>query len=239
MLMFEQENNNQTINNYINTDAISFNSYLTKVFGYLGFGIILTAITHVIFASSPFLLSIVFQVPYLFLGLVIAEIALVFYINARIHKMSFNSALTWFFIYSISTGITITPMLIAYSSQVLNALILTIVFFIIFAGYGYITKTDLSKIGNIALVSFIGLFVVELINVFILASSGLDIIISVAMLIIFAVLIARKIQILKEYHAVQVQDAELSQKLAVLGALSLYISFVIVFMRILRLLSKR
>lgn len=170
--------------------------------------------------------------------LVLATLGLVFFISFRIHTLQFTTALTLFMVYAALLGVMLSSIFLTYTGASI-----TRVFFISAASfgalslYGYTTQRDLSAFGSFLVMGLFGLIIAMLVNIF-LKSSGLDFVISAAGVLIFAGLTAWDTQKIKEMYDVN-DDGTISGRKAVMGALSLYLDFINLFLMLLRLLGDR
>ena len=170
--------------------------------------------------------------------LMLATLGLVFFLSFRIDRLQFTTALTVFMIYSALLGITLAPILLIYTGASI-----TKVFFISAASFGalslwgYTTQRDLTGMGSFLIMGLFGLIIAMLVNIF-LQSSGLDFVISAAGVLIFAGLTAWDTQKIKEMYDVS-DDGTVSGRKAVMGALSLYLDFINLFLMLLRLVGDR
>ena len=170
--------------------------------------------------------------------LMLATLGLVFFLSFRIDRLQFTTALTVFMIYSALLGITLAPILLIYTGASI-----TKVFFISAASFGalslwgYTTQRDLTGMGSFLIMGLFGLIIAMLVNIF-LQSSGLDFVISAAGVLIFAGLTAWDTQKIKEMYDVS-DDGTVSGRKAVMGALSLYLDFINLFLMLLRLFGDR
>jgi FtsH-binding integral membrane protein len=170
--------------------------------------------------------------------LLLGTLGLVFFISFRIHKLQFTTALTLFMIYSALLGVTLSSIFLAYTGASI-----TRVFFISAASFGalslwgYTTQRDLSGMGSFLIMGLFGIIIASLVNIF-LKSSGLDWAISVIGVGVFAGLTAYDTQRIKEMYDVN-DDGTVSGRKAVMGALSLYLDFINLFLMLLRLVGDR
>jgi hypothetical protein len=170
--------------------------------------------------------------------LVLAPLALVFFISFRIDRLQFGTAWTLFMVYAGLLGISLATIFIAYTSTSI-----TRVFFISAASfgalslYGYTTKRNLSAIGSFLIMGLIGIIIASLVNLF-LQSSAMQFIISVVGVLVFAGLTAWDTQKIKEMYDVN-DDGTVSGRKAVMGALTLYLDFINLFLMLLRLFGDR
>jgi hypothetical protein len=169
-----------------------------------------------------------------FIILAVIELGLVIYLSARITKMSYGSALTGYLIYSLINGLTMGSIFLYYTtSSVAAAFFTTALTFGVMALYGYRTKRDLTSAGSIGLMLLIGLIIAYLINLW-LKSDTLTYVLSFISIGIFTVLTAYDAQKIKrlEYES----D---NQNLGILGALTIYLDFINIFLDMLRFFGKR
>jgi FtsH-binding integral membrane protein len=170
--------------------------------------------------------------------LLLGTLGLVFFISFRIERLQFTTALTLFMVYAGLLGVTLTPIFLVYTGASV-----TRVFFISAASFGalslwgYTTQRNLSGMGSFMIMGLFGLIIASLVNLF-LKSSGLDFAISVIGVIVFAGLTAWDTQRIKEMYDVR-DDGTIAGRKAVMGALSLYLDFINLFMMLLRLVGDR
>jgi uncharacterized protein len=170
--------------------------------------------------------------------LLLGTLGLVFFISFRIQRLQFTTALTLFMVYAGLLGVTLTPIFLVYTGASI-----TKVFFISAASFGalslwgYTTQRDLSGMGSFMIMGLFGIIIASLVNLF-LKSSGLDFAISAIGVIVFAGLTAWDTQRIKEMYDVN-DDGTVSGRKAVMGALSLYLDFINLFLMLLRLVGDR
>lgn len=222
------------------TRVSAYSKLMRSVYLWMTFALIITGLTAATVAFSPAMLSMLFSSKITFYGLIIAELAVVIILSARIQKLSFTAATLMFILYSILTGATLSVIFLAYQ---LDSIVTT---FFVTAGtfgsmtlIGYTTKKDLSKMGTYLLMTLIGLVIATLVNMF-LANSTLDWIITYVGVLLFIGLTAydtQKIkQMLREYGT---EINENSQKIALMGSLTLYLDFINLFLYLLKILGNR
>jgi FtsH-binding integral membrane protein len=170
--------------------------------------------------------------------LLLGTLGLVFFISFRIHKLQFSTALTLFMLYSALLGVTLSSIFLVYTGASI-----TRVFFISAASFGalslwgYTTQRDLSGMGSFLIMGLFGIIIASLVNLF-LKSSGLDWMISIIGVGVFAGLTAYDTQRIKEMYD-GMDDSDAAGRKAVMGALSLYLDFINLFMMLLRLMGDR
>ena len=172
----------------------------------------------------------------IFFGMLIAELGIVFYLSARINKLSAGTATGLFLLYSALNGVTISLVLAVYTAQSVFAAFVTCSgMFAAMSVYGHVTKKDLTSWGSFLFMGLIGLLIAMLVNIF-LQSSVMQMVISFAGVIIFTGLTAYDTQKLKEMgESAPLDDAVAMRRGVILGALTLYLDFVNLFLMLLRL----
>ena len=172
------------------------------------------------------------------IGLVVATLGLVFFLSFRIQRLQFGTAMMLFMLYAGLLGVMLTPIFLTYTGASI-----TRVFFISAAAfgalslYGYTTQRDLSGFGSFLIMGLFGIIIASIVNIF-LQSSGMEFVISVIGVLVFAGLTAYDTQRIKEMYDVN-DDGTVSGRKAVMGALSLYLDFINLFLMLLRLVGDR
>uniref|UniRef100_UPI0035665DD6 Bax inhibitor-1/YccA family protein n=1 Tax=Lutibacter sp. TaxID=1925666 RepID=UPI0035665DD6 len=201
--------------------------------------LILTGIIAYWVASTPQLINLILGNKILFFGLIIAEIACVGYIAARIHKISAQTATALFLGYSVLNGLTLSFIFMAYTAtSIATTFFITAGTFGVMSIYGFYTKRDLTSIGNLAFMALIGLIIASVVNIF-LKSEMMYWITTYAGILIFVALIAYDTQKIKEMNIVGNEGTEEDKKEAIMGALSLYLDFINLFLYLLRIFGDR
>lgn len=220
--------------------SLAFPALMRKVYVWMTLALVLTGITAFGVASSPSLMMTIIQTPAIMWGLIIAELAIVIAISAAINRLSLTTATLLFVLYSVLNGATFSLIFAVYTmSSIANVFFITAGTFGVMAAYGYFTKRDLSSWGKLLLMALIGLIIATLVNVFLVKSSGFDLILSYAGVLIFVGLTAYDTQKIKQMLAMQTDMGEGAQKVALLGALSLYLDFINLFLYLLRIFGRR
>lgn len=227
------------------TNASTFKVLMRKVYLWMTLALVITGITAAGVANSPNILALINSghVAYRGLhvvmwGIAIAEFGLVIYISARLEKLSLSTATTLFALYSILNGVTLSLIFLYYSMAIISKVFfITAGTFGVTALYGYATKKDLSSLGNILFMALIGLVIATVVNVF-MKSAMFDLILSYIGVIIFVGLTAWDSQKIKHMMMVQQDADESAQKLALIGALSLYLDFINLFLYLLRIFGR-
>ncbi len=231
-------------NNYVTYQSeeevrMGLNAYISKVFGWMFAGLLLTAVIAFAVSNSPGLVFAIAGNLVLFFALIIGEFVLVIALSARITKLRFGTAFGMFLLYAALNGVTFSIILIAYTYEsIWNTFFITAVTFGIMALYGRFTRTDLTQFRSILFMGLIGIVVLSLVNLF-LASSQLGWIISIIGLFVFLGLTAYDTQKLKGYYFATEGQGALRKNLGVMGALALYLDFINLFLMLLRLFGRR
>jgi hypothetical protein len=201
--------------------------------------LVITGLTAYGVATSPGVLQAIYSNQILFWGLIIAEFALVFGVSAAINRLSLTTATLMFILYSVINGALLSYIFLAYTaSSIATVFFITAGTFGTMALIGYTTKTDLSSMGKILFMALIGLIIATIVNLFI-KSSGFTLILSYVGVLIFVGLTAWDSQKIKQMLLQAPDASEASQKLALLGALTLYLDFINLFIYLLRIFGKR
>lgn len=213
---------------------------MRSVYTWMTLALVITGLTAMYMAKSLTLLNMMMQNSMMFWGLLIAEVALVMYLSVRINKISFTTATLLFIAYSILNGATLSILFLLYTmSSIATTFFVTAGTFGVMALYGYITKKDLTRIGNLCLMGVIGIIIATVVNIFI-NNSMMDMVISYIGVLLFIGLTAYDSQKIK--HLLSSDDIEVNettQKIAVMGALTLYLDFINLFIYLLRILGDR
>lgn len=218
--------------------SLAFPILMRKVYVWMSLALVITGFTAFFVASTPSLMSLIFNSGLIW-GLVIAELALVWGVSAAINKISLTTATLLFTLYSVINGATLSILFYNYTmSSIATVFFITSGTFGAMALYGYFTKKDLTSWGRILFMALIGLIIASLVNIF-LKSSGMDLVISYLGVLIFVGLTAYDSQKIKEMMLAAPDAGEGMQKVALLGALSLYLDFINLFIHLLRLFGRR
>ena len=213
---------------------------LRSVYVWMTLALVITGFVSMYVAQSYQLVSFIFGNRLALWGMLIAELAVVFYLSARINSISFTKATVMFIIYSILNGATLASIFLVYTmSSIASTFFVAAGTFGVMALYGYITKSDLTRIGNICLMALIGLIIATLVSMF-WQHSMLQMIITYVGVILFVGLTAYDSQKIKRLLTADgIEVTEETQKIALLGALTLYLDFINLFLYLLRLLGDR
>ncbi|NDV58865.1 Bax inhibitor-1/YccA family protein [Bacteroides sp. 519] len=211
-----------------------------NVYIWMTLALVITALTSLLVAESPKVIYAIATNQVLFYGLILGELALVWILSANINRFSFATATFMFIAYSILNGVTMSFIFMIYTtSSIALTFFVTAGTFGAMALYGTITKKDLSSWGNILIMALIGLIIASVANWFI-KSEMMYWIITYIGVIIFVGLTAYDAQKIKNnLREYGYEINETTQKIALMGALSLYLDFVNLFLYLLRILGSR
>jgi len=213
------------------------NAFLRKVYAFMAAGLSATAVTATVVASSETLVGTLLRNPILFYGLIFGELGVVLAFSALANRLSTAAAAALFFGYAVLNGVTLSLIFLAYTaSSIGSTFFVTAGTFGALSAYGYATKRDLSGVGSFAMMGLIGLVIASLVNIF-LKSTMIYWLTTFVGVIVFTALAAYDTQKLKRF-ASQVSPEQQS-KVAMQGALMLYLDFINLFLMLLRLLGRR
>ena len=217
----------------------AFPVLMRKVYTWMTLALVLTGLTAYGVATSPGIMMALYSNSALMWGLVIAEFALVIGISAAINRLSLATATLMFVAYSVINGAMLSSIFMIYTAaSIASVFFITAATFAVMALIGYTTKTDLTSVGKLLFMALIGLVIATIVNMFI-GSSTLTMICSYVGVLIFVGLTAYDSQKIKNM-LMQAPDAgESSQKLALLGALTLYLDFINLFIYLLLIFGDR
>lgn len=214
-------------------------SFINKVYGWMCLALALTGFVAMRTASSEVMLSLVFGSRFGFLGLIIFELGIVWWISSSIQKISSNLAIGLFLLYSAINGLTLSVLFLAYTSaSIASTFFVTAGTFGVMSAYGYFTKQDLTSWGNLLFMALIGLIIASVVNIF-WNNSFLYWIVTYAGVLIFVGLTAYDTQKIKEMSIKMEIESEEGRKGAIMGALALYLDFINMFIFLLRIFGNR
>lgn len=212
---------------------------IRKVYTWMALALAITGVTAYGVAISPNLISLIFGSRLLFCGLIVAELAMVIILSARLNKLSLTSATLLFVGYSVLNGVTMSSIFLVFTmSSIASTFFICAATFAAMSAYGAFTKSDLSSMGKLMFMALIGLIIATVVNIFV-GSSTLDLIISYVGVLVFVGLTAWDTQKIKMMLSQADYMDESAQKIALIGALSLYLDFVNLFLYMLRIFGGR
>ena len=210
------------------------NKAFGKVFMWMFIGLLITFLTGYVVSSNDNMLYNIFSGGTYFI-LIIIELVLVVYLSARIHKMQVTTARIVFILYSFVSGLTFGSIFIVFKmSSIMLIFLITAILFGIFALIGRFTKIDLTKAGTILLMMLLGIVICTFVNVF-LKNDTLDLFVSYISIIVFLGFTAYDMQKIKMLS----YEFDDEDKIAIIGALELYLDFINIFIDLLRIFGKR
>ncbi|WP_273389644.1 Bax inhibitor-1/YccA family protein [Barnesiella viscericola] len=228
------ENSYDSYKSTAGTSVLS--TVMRKVYGRMFFALVVTALTALYVASSPALLATILGSRGIFFGLIIAELAVVFVVSGMLHKISSTTAVLLFYLYAILNGVVFSSIFVAYElGSIAYTFFITAGVFGAMTVYGLVTKNDMTKFGSYCMMALFGLIIATVVNIFV-ASSTLDWIISLVGVALFIGLTAWDTQKIKN-AAYEVEPSQMG-KLATIGALSLYLDFINLFLYLLRFFGR-
>ncbi|MTI18282.1 Bax inhibitor-1/YccA family protein [Rhodobacteraceae bacterium RKSG542] len=219
-------------------------AYMLRVYNYMALGLAITGI----FAVATFSLAVsngaltplgvaLYTSPLKWV-VMLAPLAMVFFLSARIHAMSASAAQITFWVYAALMGLSLSSIFMVYTgNSIARVFFITAASFGALSLFGYTTKKDLSAWGSFLFMGLIGIIIASVVNIF-LASSAMQFAISVIGVLVFAGLTAYDTQQIKEMYA-YADDSETAGKKAIMGALRLYLDFINLFIMLLSLFGNR
>ena len=219
--------------------SMAFPVLMRKTYLWMSLALAITGLTSYVVASNAMLMGLLQSFPAALWVLFIAEILLVVGLSAAIEKISLTVATLMFVAYAVLNGITFSSLFYIYTMGSLAAtFFITAGTFVVMSVVGFFTKKDLSAMGKILLMALIGIIIATVVNIFV-GSRGLELIISYLGVLIFVGLTAYDTQKIKQMFLMAPDASESTQKYAVLGALTLYLDFINLFLYLLRIFGKR
>ena len=213
------------------------NDFVRSVYNWMCIGLALTGFIAFYVSSSETMIQLVFGNRLIFFGIIIAELALVFSISGMVNRMSAGTATMLFVIYSALNGVTLSFIFLVYArASIVSTFFICSATFLACSIYGWTTKKDLTSWGGFLTMGLIGIIIASLVNMFI-RSSAMSMVVSYIGVIVFVGLTAYDTQKLKNMAQTQPAglDGAVLRKGAILGALSLYLDFINLFLMLLRI----
>jgi len=228
--MYSASNAQQTMSR-----SVALSAFMRGVYAWMAAGLGLTAVVSVTVASSPALLRVVFN-PVVLIVLIIAELGLVVALSAAIRRISAGAATGMFLAYSALNGVTLSSIFIVYTaSSIASAFAVSAGMFLAMSVYGYVTKRDLTSWGGFLFMGLVGMILASVVNMFV-HSSALGMLLNYVGVLVFVGLTAYDTQRLKDMGAyMPLNDATAVRRGSILGALTLYLDFINLFLIMLRL----
>jgi FtsH-binding integral membrane protein len=217
------------------------NEFIRSVYNWMAIGLGLTGAVAFYVSNSETLLKLIFGNQLIFFGLIIGELVLVFTISARVHKMQASTATSLFVLYAALNGATLSAIFLIYTkSSITSTFFICAATFIVSSIYGMVTKRDLTSMGQFMFMGLIGIVIASVVNLFV-RSSGMSLIVSYIGVVVFVGLTAYDTQKLRAMALAQPDglDSGTVRKGAIIGALTLYLDFINLFLMLLRILGNR
>lgn len=213
-------------------------NFLNRTYAWMVAGLLTTALTSFLFLSSG-LFVYFFEYSFLMWGTMLGTLGLVIYLSARIEKMSKSTAIAMFLIYSAMNGLMFSSIFLVYTgSSIATVFLMSAGMFGALSLWGFITKRDLTGLGTFMFMGLIGLIIVAIVNMFV-QSSMLYWMQSVFGVLIFAGLTAYDTQKLKKMATENFASEDMAAKMSIMGALTLYLDFINLFIYLLRIFGDR
>jgi FtsH-binding integral membrane protein len=218
-------------------------SFLYNVFSWMFAGLLMTALVSYLFATSDSLIMLLFNESggFTMLGYVamFAPIGFVLLMSLGFNRLSYPALIGIFMIYAALMGMSMTFIFIVYTaSSIYSTFLVSAGMFGVMAAYGYLTKTDLTRMGNILFMALIGMVIAGVVNFF-MRSEMISYVISMVSVVVFTGLTAYDVQKLKRIGSGIEYGTEIAGKLAIMGALELYLDFINLFLALLRLFGNK
>jgi FtsH-binding integral membrane protein len=211
--------------------------HMLRVYNYMGLGLVVTGLVALLVGTTPALYVPIFSSPLKWV-VMLAPLAFVFFFSFRIQTMSGPAAQMTFFAFCAVMGLSLASVFLVFTgASIARTFFIAATMFGATSLYGYTTKRDLAKFGSFMIMGLIGVMIASIVNIF-LGSSALQFAVSVIGIVVFVGLTAWDTQNIKEQYA-ENYDQESQQKLAVFGALSLYLNFVNIFQLLLNFTGER
>ncbi|TCQ11912.1 hypothetical protein C8J34_101549 [Rhizobium sp. PP-F2F-G36] len=211
--------------------------HMLRVYNYMGLGLVVTGLVAFIVGTTPALYVPIFQTPLKWV-VMLAPLGFVLFLSFRLQTMSAGAAQAMFWAFCAVMGLSLASVFLVFTgTSIARTFFIAATMFGATSLYGYVTKADLSKMGSFLMMGLIGVVIASVVNIF-LGSSALQFAISVIGIVVFVGLTAYDTQNIKSQFA-ENMDQESQQKLAVFGALSLYLNFVNIFQLLLNFTGER
>lgn len=219
--------------------ALAISSFFTKVYTWMALGLALTGFVAASIASKPSILQVLLANQINFFLLIAVTLGLVMTISWGINRISAMTATALFFIYASLNGVLFSSIFIIYTGEsIAKVFFITGGTFGVMSFYGFVTKTDLARIGQICFMALIGLILATIVNLF-FRSEALSYLLSYVGVAIFVGLTAYDTQKLKRIATQVTEGSESFAKASIIGALTLYLDFINLFLMLLRILGRR
>ena len=214
------------------------NTFLSRVYGWMTLALVISGVTAFLAATNETIIRLTIGNGFGFLILAVAELALVWWLTASIHKISSGAAFFAFILYSVLNGVTLSSIFLVYKIEsIFMVFFISAGMFAAMAVYGTVTKSSLSSFGKFFAMALVGIIIASLVN-FLLRSPMLDWFLSIITVVLFTGLTAYDAQKMLAVSN-NASDDEVFKKASVIGALELYLDFINIFLAMLRLFGRR
>ena len=214
-------------------------SFLASVYGWMTIALIITGVVAYGTASSPNLVNTILGNNFIFYGILIGQLLCVVYLSRVIHKISASLATLIFLGYAALNGLSFSLIFLQFTADsIASTFLITAGTFGVMSIYGYFTKSDLTKMGNLAIMALVGLILASVVNMFYHNETFYWVTTLIGVLI-FVALIASDTQKLKQLNVIGNEETDEGEKEAIMGALTLYLDFINIFMYFIRIFGKR
>ena len=214
------------------------NTFLSRVYGWMTLALVISGVTAFLAATNETIIRLTIGNDFGFLILAVAELALVWWLTASIHKISSGAAFFAFILYSVLNGVTLSSVFLVYKIEsIFMVFFISAGMFAAMAVYGTVTKSSLSSFGKYFAMALVGIIIASLVN-FLLRSPMLDWFLSIITVVLFTGLTAYDAQKMLAVSN-NASDDEVFKKASVIGALELYLDFINIFLAMLRLFGRR
>ena len=226
-----------TDNKAVSHDA-GLRDYMIQVYNYMCLGLALTAIVAFVVSTNDNLLRAIHGTGLRYV-VMFAPLAIVLMLGFKISSLKFTTAKNLFWLYAATMGLSLSYIFIAYTgASIARTFFITSSMFGFMSIYGYTTKKDLTSMGSFLIMGVFGIIILSIINIF-LKSSGMSFMISIAAVAIFVGLTAYDTQKIKQQYFMLGGTSEIAKKAGLMGALTLYIDFINIFIHLLHLIGER
>lgn len=216
------------------------NRFLVRVYAWMFVALLITGIVAAVFAANGLIEALIMSTGMIgLIAIMVLQFVMVVSLSGWAKKMSARTAMIVFFLYAALNGVTFSLFFLIYTpGSILNVFFITAGLFAFMSAYGYYTQKDLTTFGNMLIMALLGIIVAGIVNMF-LKNSMMDYIITVIGILVFIGLIAYDTQKIKNMNVIGNDGTEEDTKEAIIGALTLYLDFINLFIRLLRLMGKR
>lgn len=212
--------------------------YMVKVYQHMSIALVISGLVAFLVSSSPQLMQAIFGTPLAYV-VMFAPLVFVIFFGFKLNSMSSEKARGYLYFYAGLMGLSLATIFVVYTgASITRVFLITASTFGAMSLYGYSTKKDLTSFGSFLIMGLIGIMIASLVNIF-LKSSGLDFAISLIGVFIFIGLTAYDTQRIKQTYYHFAGNAEMTSKMAIMGALNLYMDFINLFIMLLRFMGER